>query len=100
MKPVAESFGAFLADFEFHPPRCRFIDNVTGGLESSPEAIRRKLVDQLSSPVQWERAVRTAVEMGIDTFIEAGPGTVLAGLVKRIARGVKVMGAESILKGD
>jgi len=100
MKPIAETFGSFLADVEFHPPRCRFIDNVTGGLESSPEAIRRKLVDQLSSPVQWERAVRTAVETGIDTFIEAGPGTVLSGLVKRIAKGVKVMGAESILKRE
>ncbi|RME85654.1 MAG: ACP S-malonyltransferase, partial [Caldilineae bacterium] len=53
---------------------------------STPEAIRDELVGQLQSPVQWTRSMQGLIENGHDSFIEFGPGGVLAGLMKRIDR--------------
>jgi [acyl-carrier-protein] S-malonyltransferase len=98
MKPAAEEFSRFLDEFAFNPPRAEFIDNVTGRLENDPERIKNKLVLQLSSPVQWERSVRAACEIGAATFIESGPGSVLAGLVKRIVKDQKIITGEKFLR--
>jgi [acyl-carrier-protein] S-malonyltransferase len=98
MKPVADEFSRYLADFSFSRPRVQFIDNVTGLEETEPEQIRKKLVLQLSSPVQWERSVLSACEAGAGTFIESGPGTVLSGLVKRIVKDRKIISGEKLLK--
>jgi [acyl-carrier-protein] S-malonyltransferase len=98
MKPVAEEFSRFIADFSFKRPRVQFIDNVTGLTEMDPENIRKKLVLQLSSPVQWERSVLTACESGATAFIESGPGTVLTGLVKRTVKDQKILSGEKLLK--
>ncbi len=98
MKPAAEDFGGFLDEFEFRPPGVEFIDNVTGLMEQDPANIKKKLVLQLSSPVQWERSVTTAVDAGAATFMESGPGAVLAGLVKRIAKDRTIMTGEKALK--
>ena len=98
MKPVAEEFSRFIADFSFNRPRVQFIDNVTGLTEMDPENISKKLVLQLSSPVQWERSVLTACESGATVFIESGPGTVLSGLVKRIVKDQKIFSGEKLFK--
>ncbi|OHD72209.1 MAG: [acyl-carrier-protein] S-malonyltransferase [Spirochaetes bacterium RBG_16_49_21] len=98
MKPVADEFSGFLADFTFKQPRMEFIDNVTGLMENDPEKIRRKLVLQLSSPVQWEKSVLAACNAEAATFIESGPGSVLAGLVKRIVKDQKIVSGERLLK--
>ncbi len=97
MKPVAGEFEVFLRDLKFTPPRLVFIDNVTGEIEGDPERIREKLVLQLYNPVQWERSVLTARDAGAALFIESGPGSVLAGLVKRIARDRRIMQGEKLL---
>ncbi|HSA14220.1 MAG TPA: ACP S-malonyltransferase [Spirochaetota bacterium] len=97
MKPAAEKFRKYLADFNFEKPSILFIDNVTGMPESDPEKIREKLVLQLSMPVQWEKSVLTAQSNGAASFIECGPGNVLAGLVKRIVRGVEIKTGEKLL---
>ena len=49
--------------------------------------IRTSLVRQLPSSVRWEESVQTMVRLGVTTFVEIGPGTVLTGLVKRIVPG-------------
>jgi len=97
MKPVAEEFERFLAGIEFSKPAVGFIDNVSGNFEREPENIRKKLVLQLSSPVQWESSVIAAFESGAREFIECGPGSVLSGLVKRIVRGVTILSGEKIV---
>jgi len=52
------------------------------------------LIRQVSSPVRWEEVVKRLVAEGVTTFVELGPGSVLAGLIKKIDRGVKVMSVE------
>ena len=49
--------------------------------------LRASVVRQLPSPVLWDDSVRTMSAMGVDTFIEVGPGTVLTGLIRRILPG-------------
>ena len=85
MAPAAEAFRDALAGVELRPPRPVFIDNVTGRSEHDPERIREKLVQQIVQPVRWEAGVRSALELGVDRFLECGPGGVLSGLVRRIA---------------
>lgn len=97
MQPIADDFGRFLADFELRAPAHMFIDNVTGKIESAPEAIAGKLVRQLTSPVLWEASVMTAHAAGAGTYVECGPKNVLRGLVRRTVRGVVSKTVEMLL---
>jgi [acyl-carrier-protein] S-malonyltransferase len=56
--------------------------------------VRDALVRQVASPVRWHELVLAMIHDGIDTFVEVGPGRVLAGLVRRIDRRVRVYGVE------
>ena len=51
-------------------------------------AIKKNLVDQLTAPVRWTQSVEKMVALGVNHFIEVGPGKVLSGLIKRIDRNV------------
>jgi [acyl-carrier-protein] S-malonyltransferase len=71
-------------------PSCPIISNVSARPEADPNQLKTRLAEQLTSPVRFEESVRAAAGMGIDTFIEIGPRSVLAPLVKRIVPGVKM----------
>ncbi len=58
------------------------------------EEIKRLLIEQLYSPVLWEDSVEKLLELGVDTFIEVGPGKVLSGLVKKVNRRVKTFAVQ------
>ena len=60
------------------------INNVEAQAIQSAEDVRASLVKQLPSPVRWQDTIMTMSQMGIQHFIEIGPGKVLTGLVKRI----------------
>ena len=95
-----------LADFRsaveatpLKPPALAVVSNVQARPLESLAAIREELVLQLISPVRWHESVAWMESQGVTTFIEVGPGTVLTGLVKRIApaaRTANVGDAESI----
>jgi len=55
------------------------------------EAVRDALVRQVASPVRWLETVEAMVAAGITTFVEVGPGRVLAGLVRRIAKDARIL---------
>ncbi|MEN8174281.1 MAG: ACP S-malonyltransferase [Pseudomonadota bacterium] len=86
MRDAASELAGHLAGIEIRPPVIPVIHNVSVTSESDPDAIRRALVDQLYSPVRWVETIRTMAERGASVIVEAGPGKVLAGLVKRIDR--------------
>jgi [acyl-carrier-protein] S-malonyltransferase len=56
---------------------------------TSASEIKENLIEQLYSPVLWEDSVVKMIDLGVDTFIEIGPGKVLSGLIKKINRSVK-----------
>ena len=90
MKPAAERFSSVLAEVNLDNAQVPVIANVTAEPIEDKEEIKSKLVEQLYSSVLWEDSVRKMMELGVDTFIEIGPGKVLAGLIKKIDRKVKV----------
>lgn len=94
LAPMASDFAAHLAGVPLRAPRLVFVDNVTGAPEADPARIRAKLVRQLTCPVRWEDGVRAAIAAGVTRFVEAGPGAVLTGLVRRIDRSARAEAAE------
>ena len=72
------------------------VANVTARPVTEPDDIRRLLIEQLTRPVRWAESMQTLADHGVDTVVEAGPGNVLAGLMKRMHRGVSVLNADTI----
>ncbi len=94
MQPAVERLTTVLANVPMQKPRLPVISNVDAEPHDDPEEIRRLLIRQLVSPVQWEDSMRRLLAMGCDRFYEIGPGRVLRGLLKRIDRKVECLGTE------
>ena len=70
------------------------VNNADAKFIRSAGDLRPSLLKQISSPLYWEDSIRNMTADGYDTFIEIGPGKVLSGLVKRIAKDAKVLNVE------
>lgn len=79
-----------LRQVDLEAPGFPVVSNVTAEPVSEPDEARRLLVRQLTSPVRWTGSMRTMLHRGVERFVELGPGTVLAGLMKRIDRSASV----------
>jgi [acyl-carrier-protein] S-malonyltransferase len=89
MQPAVQRLRAALADVPMQRPRIPVVSNVDGRPHDDPDQIRELLIQQVCSPVRWEDSVRYLLDsQGITAFYELGPGRVLCGLLKRIARKV------------
>ncbi|MGV2941071.1 ACP S-malonyltransferase [Mesobacillus sp. LC4] len=89
MKPAAEKFESILENIEIKNAVVPVIGNVTAEPMTHASEFKKRLVEQLYSPVLWEDSVAKMLELGVDTFIEIGPGKVLSGLVKKVDRSAK-----------
>ncbi|HYK72287.1 MAG TPA: ACP S-malonyltransferase [Pseudoneobacillus sp.] len=96
MQPAAEKFNDVLNQMTIIDAKIPVIANVMAEPIMSANEIKEKLVEQLYSPVLWEDSVRKMIELGVDTFIEIGPGKVLSGLVKKIDRTVKTFAVSDL----
>lgn len=88
MEPAREGLRRHLESVSFHRSRFPVVANVDAQPVDDPERARDLLVQQLTSPVRWRDCVGAMVAEGIDRFLELGPGSVLKGLNRRVARGV------------
>lgn len=88
MEPAAERIRAALNDVTYAEPRIPVVANVTGELVTDPSLLKELSARHVLSPVRWQRSVLAMAGAGFDSFAEAGPGDVLAKLVRRIAPGV------------
>ncbi|MCK5819922.1 MAG: ACP S-malonyltransferase [Psychromonas sp.] len=84
MKPAAEKLAIALESVEFKTPLVDVINNVDVAIESDPIKIKDALVRQLFCPVRWTEIIEKMAKEGITLQVEAGPGKVLSGLVRRI----------------
>ncbi len=91
MRPAAERLRPDLQEVDFRRARYPVISNVDAAELSEPEAIRRALYRQMTSPVRWTEVAQKLAASGVRLMIELGPGTVLAGFQRRIDRGVRVL---------
>lgn len=86
MKPAAEKLRTVLDNMDITDATVPVIANVTATEMTDALEIKEKLIEQLYSPVQWEKSVQKMLDLGVTTFIEIGPGKVLSGLVKKVSR--------------
>lgn len=88
MAPAADGLRDKLESIDFQDPAYPVFSNVTAKPVTSGSEARNLLVEQLTSPVRWSASVAAMVDAGTDRFLEIGPGSVLRGLNRRIAKGV------------
>lgn len=96
MESAREKLKPLIMDVKINEPSVTFIANVNGVPVKEPYEIKECLIKQVSSSVYWEKSIRSMIALGIDTFIEIGPGKVLGGILRRIDRKLKYFNIENI----
>lgn len=94
MQPAQERLAPELRAAAARDPRVPVIANVDAAPRTTAGAAIDALIAQVSSPVRWEDSMKRLVAEGVTTFIEVGPGTVLSGLAKKIARDAAVLNVQ------
>ncbi|WP_405378307.1 ACP S-malonyltransferase [Phascolarctobacterium sp.] len=94
MQPAADRLAEVLAPIEIADITIPVVANVTAQEVVSGEEIKKLLIKQAAAPVLWETSVRNMVANGVDTFVEVGPGKVLTGFTKKIAKGIPALNVE------
>ncbi len=91
MQQAAKRLAAEFGTVTWHDLSIGLVNNAEAQVLRIAEEIRASLIRQLPSSVLWEDSIRTMATLGVSTFIEIGPGTVLSGLVKRIVPEAKTL---------
>jgi len=91
MASAQPKLAAELAKVQVSAPAVPVISNVTALPHEEPDAIRARLVEQVTASVRWEASMRYLLAQGFTRFIELGPGTALTGFIKRIDRNAQVL---------
>jgi [acyl-carrier-protein] S-malonyltransferase len=96
MVPAGERLRQVLAGIAVEPLQTPVVSNVEAAPNSDAGRVKELLVAQVSAPVRWDESVQQMVGLGVERFIEIGPGKVLAGLIKRIAKGAAAQSVEDL----
>lgn len=91
MQQAADRLAKDLATVRWSNLNAPLVNNAEAKAISRADEIQPSLVRQLPSSVLWENTVQTMGRMGVTTFIEIGPGTVLTGLIRRILPEAKLL---------
>jgi [acyl-carrier-protein] S-malonyltransferase len=94
MEPARKELEEAIRLTSFSEPVCTVYQNVSAKPSKDPEEIKANLVLQLTSPVRWTQSVINMIADGADSFIEAGPGSVLQGLIKKITSDIHIESAD------
>ncbi len=94
MQPAADRLAEVLAPIAISDITVPVVANVTAQEVTNGEEIKKLLIKQAAAPVLWETSVRNMVANGVDTFVEVGPGKVLTGFTKKIAKGLPALNVE------
>ncbi len=90
MEKATADMKKIIEDTKFDDPIISIISNVSANPENKSENIKKLLIQQIEKPVRWRESVIKMIDLGVNRFIEIGPGKVLSGLIKRIDRNVKI----------
>lgn len=94
MQPAGERLAEILVPIPLAPMTIPVVTNVEALPNEDPGRVKDLLVRQVSAPVRWEESVAKMSELGVERFIEIGPGKVLSGLIKRIVKDVNTQNVE------
>lgn len=96
MRPAGERLAAVLGKIVISPLTIPVVCNVTAAPNQDAGKVAQLLIEQVSAPVRWEESVQCMHQTGVNRFVEIGPGKVLAGLIKRIAKDVQAQNVEDL----
>lgn len=91
LKGAGETLGETLETVDWKELEIGYVTNVDASLVTDIRQTKDLLMKQVSSSVLWEQSVRNMIEMGVETFVEIGPGKTLAGFIKKIDKEVQVV---------
>jgi [acyl-carrier-protein] S-malonyltransferase len=94
MKPAAEKLAPLLAETDFSDLAAPLVTNVDANLITTGREARDALLRQVASPVRWSDSIELLVGLGVQFFVEVGPGKVLSGLNKQIDRRLHSLNVE------
>jgi [acyl-carrier-protein] S-malonyltransferase len=90
MRPAREGMTPLLEAAGFRDPRVPVVTNVDAAPATTGAAARDALIRQIDGPVRWvESVLRMEEDLGVQAFVEVGPGNVLAGMTRRIVKGAR-----------
>ncbi|NLJ82235.1 MAG: ACP S-malonyltransferase [Bacteroidales bacterium] len=92
MEPARIELAEAIEKTHFEKPICPVYQNYTAKPSTDVHEIKQHLISQLTAPVLWTQSVRNMINDGATSFMEFGPGTVLQGLIKKIAPEAEVSG--------
>ena len=93
MQSAADSLAEVLDKTNIRNTNIPVIANYTADFEQSADAVRKNLANQITGSVRWVESVNKILDEGVEIFIELGSGNVLAGLIKKIAKGAEIYSA-------
>ena len=97
MKNATVKMKEAILETKFNNPLVDIVSNVTANPLNVADDIKKYLIQQIEKPVRWRESVNNMINLGVNSFIEMGPGKVLSGLVKRIDRNVKINQVNNLL---
>lgn len=96
MAPAAKRLEETLQDVAVDEFRCPVVSNVEATPYQEAERVKPLLIEQVCAAVRWDESVSKMKELGVTNYIEIGPGKVLSGLAKRIAKGSTVQNISDV----
>ena len=96
MKPAAENMEKKISLTKLNKSSYQIVSNVTTKPENDPDIIKKLLIDQIFSTVRWRESIINMNDLGVNNFIELGPGKVLTSMVKRTVKDVNTFSINSI----
>jgi len=97
MKNATDKMKELILETKFNDPIIDIISNVTANPLNIADDIKKHLIQQIEKPVRWRESINNMINLGVNNFVEIGPGKVLSGLVKRIDRNVKINQVNNLL---
>ena len=95
MEPAAVKLAQELDKVTIHDAKIPVVANASGKIEQNSEEIKQSLIKQAASPVLWIDCMQQMLSFGVTEFIEVGPGKVLTGFTKKIAKEVSSFNVEN-----
>jgi len=95
MQPAQDRLEADLQALHFNNPDLPVVANIDATPKTTGEGSRQALVRQVTGAVQWAKSMQTLIALGVQTFVEVGPGKVLTGLMRQIDRSQTCMNTEN-----
>ena len=96
MVPAVEPLAHSIAQANLRNATTPIISNITAGPLVNAAELRKELAEQIATSVQWTHTIEYLQSVGVTTFFEIGPGKALAGMIKRIVKGVTILNVGSM----